>query len=200
MAETGYNSTSAEAYPLHWPEGWPRTERPERSRFETTDDAARKELVWELERLGARYIVLSTNVELRQDGWPYANRRPPEDVGVAVYFQRNGKQMTFACDRWDRVRDNMRAITKTIDAMRGIERWGASDMMERAFSAFEALPAPGQAVTLSCWDILNVEPGATRDEIKSAWRKRMKAAHPDHGGTREEYEQVQSAYEQALAT
>lgn len=26
----------------------------------------------------------------------------------------------------------------------------------------------------------------------------MKTAHPDQGGTREEYEQVQSAYEQAV--
>lgn len=190
---------SAEAYPLHWPAGWPRTARPERSRFDCTDHEATRQLVWELERMGARNIVISTNVELRKDGLPYANRRTPDDVGVAVYFQRKGKQMTFACDRWDRVRDNMRAITKTIDAMRGIERWGASDMMERAFSAFEALPAPGQSVTLSCWDVLAIEPTSDRAAIKKAWRRRMKQAHPDHGGTREEYEQVQSAYEQALA-
>lgn len=188
----------SEAYPLHWPAGWPRTAKPERSRFETTDHEATKQLVWELERMGARHIVISTNIELRRDGLPYANRRVPEDCGVAVYFLRRGKQMTFACDRWDRVRDNMRAITKTIDAMRGIERWGASDMMERAFSAFEALPPPGSAVVASCWDILGLEPGADQAAIKAAWRKRMKTAHPDQGGTREEFEQVQRAYEQAM--
>lgn len=199
MAISQSKRSGAEAYPLHWPAGWPRAKRPERSRFDTNDDLARKELVAELERLGARYIVLSTNVPLRQDGWPYAGRKAPEDKGVAVYFQRDGKQMTFACDRWDRVRDNMRAITKTIEAMRGIERWGASDMMERAFSAFEALPAPGQTVSLSCWDILDVEPGSDLATIKTAWRKRLRTAHPDQGGTREEYDQVQEAYQQAIA-
>lgn len=188
----------AEAYPLHWPQGWPRTKSPERSRFDTTDHVATRELIWELERLGARNIVISTNVALRKDGLPYSNRRTPDDVGVAVYFQRNGKQMTFACDRWDRIRDNMRAITKTIDAMRGIERWGASDMMERAFSAFEALPPPSGEVTETCWDVLGIEPTVDQHAIKAAWRKRMKHAHPDHGGTREEYEQVQTAYETAV--
>ena len=43
-----------------------------------------QELIWELKRLGARGMVLSTNVELRQDGLPYSNRRRPEDPGVAV--------------------------------------------------------------------------------------------------------------------
>lgn len=189
---------TAEAYPLHWPEGWPRAKSRDRARFDVTAGRAISELMNELRIMGARYVVVSTNVELRRDGLPYANQREPDDPGAAVYFQWRGKQMTLACDRWDRVRDNIRAVGKTVEAMRGIERWGASDMMERAFSAFEALPAPGQTVTLSCYDILDVSPDADRAAIKAAWRKRMKTAHPDQGGTREEYEQVQSAYEQAL--
>lgn len=153
----------------------------------------------ELRRIGARYVVLSSNLTLRQDGLPYANQRQPEDPGVAVYFQWHGKQMTFACDRWSKVEDNVRAIGKTVEALRGIERWGASDMMERAFSAFEALPPPGGVVTLSCWDILGLEPGADRAAIERAYRDQAKAAHPDRGGTREEWDRLRDAYEQALA-
>lgn len=175
----------SEAYPLHWPEGWPRTQKPERSRFDVSHGRAQAELLDQLRLMGARYVVISTNVELRRDGLPYAGRRAPEDCGVAVYFQRRGKQMTFACDRWDRVSDNIRAISKTIEAMRGIERWGASDMMERAFAAFEALPPSGAPVQASCWDILGIEPGADTTVIKAMWRKRLKTAHPDQGGTRE---------------
>lgn len=191
----------SEAYPLHWPEGWPRTPKRERSRFDVSHARAQAELLDQLRLMGARYPIISTNVELRRDGLPYTSgpaARSPSDPGVAVYFQRRGKQMTFACDRWDRVGDNIRAISKTIEAMRGIERWGASDMMERAFAAFEALPPPGAAVQASCWDILGIEQGADIHAIKAAWRKRMKTAHPDQGGTRDEYEQVQTAYEQAI--
>lgn len=189
----------AEAFPLHWPAGWPRAENRQAAAFQSSLAVARDHLMNELRLMGARYVVLSSNMALRQDGLPYANQKQPEDPGVAVYFQWRGKQMTFACDRWRKVEDNVRAIGKTVEALRGIERWGASDMMERAFSAFEALPPPGGAVTLSCWDVLGLHAGATRSEITAAYRRQARAAHPDQGGTREEWDRLQSAYEQALA-
>jgi len=65
----------AEAYPLQWPDGWPRTRSPERSRFDVTPDRARREMVIELERFGASNIVISTNVPLRKDGNPF--NKPP---------------------------------------------------------------------------------------------------------------------------
>lgn len=111
-----------------------------------------------------RLPVISTNIELRIDGLPYSRQRPISDHGVAVYFTRNGRQMVFACDRWDKIEHNMRAITKTIEAMRGIERWGSSDLMERAFAGFEALPAPDP-----WWKALGLShPNATRTEIAEA--------------------------------
>ncbi len=96
-------------------QGWPRTEsfRRENSRFEPhglTEES--KYIVWELERLGARHGVVSTNIELRRDGLPYSNRRQPEDPGVAVYFQQDGKQQCIPCDRWRTVEENCRAIWK----------------------------------------------------------------------------------------
>ncbi|UAB76938.1 J domain-containing protein [Erythrobacter sp. SCSIO 43205] len=188
---------SEEAYPLQWPQGEPRTQRPERARFDVSFATARDHLMEQLRIMGARYPVLSSNLTLRRDGLPYANQPEPDDKGVAVYFQWKGKQMTFACDRWDRTRDNVRSIGKTIEAIRGIERWGASNMMERAFSAFEALPVPEQSVTLSCWDVLGIEPTTDQAAIKSAWRNRMKTAHPDQGGTTEEFAAVQKAYDEA---
>jgi len=194
-----FTNSNHEAFPLQWPQGQERTRYPETSRFKLSMADARDELIWELDRMGAMYPVLSTNVELRRDGLPYANQKEPHDSGVAVYFKWRGKQMTFACDRWDRVRDNIRAIGKTIEAIRGIERWGASDMMERAFSAFEALPSPDNIVALSCWQILDIEPHSDRDVIDRAYRSKARSAHPDGGGTREEWDDLQSAYQQALA-
>lgn len=187
-----------DAYPLAWPDGWARTKRPERSRFNVSFDKARQELEWEIQRMGGRYVVISTNVPLRRDGRPYASQghRPDHgDAGVAVYFERDGKQMVFACDRWDYVQDNMRAIQKTIDAMRGIERWGASDMMERAFSAFQALPPPKH------WrDILAMpkDMPATRENIVSAYRMLAAVRHPDRGGSTEAMAELNAARDAAL--
>ena len=143
--------------------------------------------------MNGRYPVISTNIELRLDGLAYARRKDPDDPGIAVYFEYKGKQMVFACDRWDRVRDNVRAIQKTIEAVRGIERWGASDMMERAFTAFEALPPP------SWRQALGVEPGATRDDVKSHYRKLVKTHHPDRGGDLDQWHRISQAYEAGLA-
>jgi hypothetical protein len=188
---------AAEAYPLAWPAGWPRAKRKSQAAFKATFANARDDLMRELRLMGARYPILSSNVPLRRDGLPYAGQREPEDPGVAVYFMWQGKQMTFACDRWDKVKDNVRAIGKTIEALRGVERWGASDMMERAFSAFEALPAPDGVVALSCWQILDLQPGASEMEVERAYRAKSKVAHPDAGGSRAEWDQLRAAYDQA---
>lgn len=183
-----------QAYPLAWPQGWPRTKNPQRSRFDVTRERATQELVWELQRMGARYPVISTNLPLRRDGLPYAGVKPDNgDTGVAVYFERKGKQMVFACDRWDRIEDNMRAIQKTIDALRGIERWGASDMMERAFSAFQALPPPK-----SPWEVLGVPPRSSRDAVNDAYRTKAKNVHPDIGGSAAAMAELNAARDAAL--
>lgn len=48
--------------------------------------------------------------------------------------------MCFACEKWQDVYGNIYAIGKTIEALRGIERWGTGDMVEQAFTGFVALP------------------------------------------------------------
>lgn len=188
----------SEAFPLHWPEGWPRTKSSERSRFGVTMAVARDGLFHQIFMMGGRYPVLSTNVALRRDGLPYANQPEPADSGAAVYFERKGKQMVFACDRWDRVKDNVRAIEKTIEAMRGIERWGASDMLERAFSAFEALPPPDK--TQRTWrEVLGFPPDAKPDceGLHIAFRQKAKKAHPDAGGSADAMFELNKAYDAA---
>lgn len=166
-----------EAYPLHWPAGKPRTDAPRSSAFgKKTFAQARDFTLAELNRLGAREVVISTNLETRQDGLPYSRSRIPEDKGVAVYFEWCDRQMCFACDQWDKLEHNIYAIGKTIEAMRGIERWGSSDMMRAAFSGFEALPAPRQ----SAWyQVLGVSRSATEAEIKVAFKAKYQAAQND---------------------
>lgn len=192
----------AEAYPLYWPEGWTRTRNRENSRFKTGFGAARNLLFAELGRMGASKVILSTNIPLRNDGLPRANMKPDGgDSGVAVYFQRKGKPMVFACDKYRESCDNIYAIAKTIDAMRGIERWGASDMMERAFSGFKALSS---STGREWWEVLfgaSQKPHVvSRDSIDAAYRVEARRRHPDVlGGSHEAMSELNVARDQAMA-
>ena len=96
-----------------------------------------------MERIRARYVVLSSNVELRLDGQPRAGLRDPADPGVALYFQLDGKLIVLACDRYTTVAANMAAIAAHLDATRTIERHGVGTL-EQMFAGFAALPAPGK--------------------------------------------------------
>ena len=161
-----------EAYPLQWPSHRPRTQRRQRSRFGVSFARARTELFNELRLMGARLAVLSTNFALRRDGLPYANLPEPNDPGVAIYFEWKGRQMVFSCDRWDKVRDNARAISYTISALRGLDRWGTGDAVEAAFTGFEALPPPN-------WrGDLGLDAEATLDDAERAYRGRARSGPP----------------------
>ena len=177
-----------EAFPLTWPAGRPREKRPETSRFLATLGAAIREVREEVERLGGRGLIISSNLPLRRDGMPYASSSQPADRGVAVYFTYKKKPMCFACDRWTLVEDNMRAIAKTIDALRGIERWGSGQMVEQAFTGFTALPAPEQP-----FQVLGVGANATEAEVSAAYRRLAMEHHPDRGGDPSQMARINAA-------
>jgi len=166
-------------FPLHWPDGWPRTPLGLRKTapFKVTAAKARDEMLRELQLLGAKRIIISSNNPRNRDGSLSVARQRIDDTGVAVYFLRKGADVVIACDQYADLHANMRAIGKTVEALRGIERWGASDLLDRAFTGFAALPAPEQ-----WWQVLGVAASATLAEIDAAWRDKMRRAHPDRPG------------------
>lgn len=173
------------ASPLRWPQGKqrtpPRKRKPAKFKLSLVD--ARDDLLAELRRLGARYVVLSSDLEVRKDGLPYASQRAPTDTGVAVYFNLDKEQYVFACDRWDLVEDNVRAIGKTIEALRGIRRWGSGDMLRQAFRGFKQL-APASDWR-SVFGLSDVEHTIAVSTVRILHRKMALKAHPDRGGTNE---------------
>jgi DnaJ-domain-containing protein 1 len=185
---------SVSAYPLHFPRTQPRTVVPQRSQFKLTLAESRDDLFNELRKLGARDIVLSSNVEVRRDGLPYANRPEPTDRGVAVYFSWRNIPYCLACDKWDKVKDNIRGIALHISALRGQERWGVGSV-EQAFEGYKRLP-PGQTQE-DWWTVLEVKEWAGSFDIQSNYRRLAKVHHPDAGGDRTKFEQINRAYEQA---
>ena len=188
----------ADRYPLTWPGGWTRTRpsqreaarfsrtRSKETRFGTqtyvdrvTMPEAIQRLTVEVDRLlGISHVVLSTNVPVRLDGLPYAHQREPDDPGVALYFALEGQPRCLACDRWTRVADNMVAIAKHIDALRGIDRWDVGTM-EQAFAGYLALPPAAE----EWWLILGVDPDASAAEIDAAYKRLARETHPDTGGS-----------------
>lgn len=183
-----------EAYPLQWPDHKKRTAsyHRERSRFRVASFAVtRDELFRELNLLGAKSVVLSTNIPLRQDGLPYANTKKQDDPGAAIYFQYKSKAMCFACDRWEKIEDNIQAIRHTINALRGIARWGSGDMLEAAFTGFQALPAPGSSKPW--WQVLQCVSAAPLSEIEAHYKILARQHHPDNGGSAEKMSEINAA-------
>jgi hypothetical protein len=193
---------SEEAYPLQWQEGWPRTPEWKREadiRFRghvygLAPGRVRDQLVSELERLGAKNVVISTNVALRQDGLPYANQKAVSDPGVAVYFTLNKRSLAMARDRFKTVVGNMRSLTLAVEAMRQLERHGGSTMVERAFSGFVALAPPSWKKP---WrEVFGVKPD-WRGDITALYREKARNRHPDAGGSDSLMAELNVAFEEA---
>ena len=191
-----------EAYPLTWPQGWPRKKSYQRSRakFSTSGrvlsvmDGIQRVLI-ELERLGVKRddLVISTDIPTRLDGLPRSDRTVA-DPGVAVYWRKGKDTRCMAIDRYDRVADNLAAIAATLEAMRAIERHGGAEILDRAFTGFVALPAPEQ-----WWQVLGVAENATGEEIDATWRRLAARHHPDRGGDSAQMARINTARDQGLA-
>lgn len=205
--------------PLCWPTWFPRT--PEHSRTHGRFGVKRKtgygtdnltlnqavnrvmKSLWAFTRPGHAYrchadeAIISTNLELRNDGLPRSGQKKPNDPGVAVYFELDGIQRCIPCDMYLRIEDNLAAIAATIEALRTIERHG-SQMFEAAFSGFDALPSPDHVITRSWRDVLDYD-GNSFGIAHAAYLRARKNAHPDHGGSTEKFTEVQRAWEQAYA-
>lgn len=211
------------AYPLQWPTGWKRTEPNYRTRARfakkerkynnwTDGTGQQRSNSWlsskevsiadgvervraELLRMGVTDddLVISSNLQLRLDGYPRSSQREPDDPGIAVYWRDGDEQRCMAIDRYDRVADNLAAVAATLDAMRAIERHGGAEILNRAFTGFTALPSSAE----SWWGILGVELNARRAKIDAAYRRRRSETHPDRGGDAASFDTVQRAYEQA---
>ena len=188
------NESVYESYPLQWPDGYRRTARRVGSRFgKHTLYEVRNYLRDEVDRLGGRKLVISTNMKTRNDGDVYSNAKEPSDSGVAIYFERKGKSICIPCDTYSTVWENTYAIARGISAMRQIERDGIPGFLDRAFTGFVALPAPGDN-----WRaVLGIDATAGFDAAKAAYRRAIAANHPDSGGREDRAVELNQAWEAA---
>lgn len=173
------------AFPLHWPESLPRTERKASSQFRSTLSAALKNVKGSLELFGrdsgkaVTDIVLSSNVGGIDPG-------TIKDTGVAAWFTWDGEQRCIAVDRYPKPEDNLQAIHHIIEARRTEMRHGGLHIVRQTFKGFTALPAPPGAKS---WrEVLGFEPQreVARADIDRQYRALAAERHPDKAGGSEE--------------
>lgn len=199
-------------YPLHWPPGRPRTSADDRARARygtrgevwginpLTVNQACDRLWAEVKawdgRIDADDMVISTNLTLRQDGWPRSRQAEPTDPGAVFYCTIDGEAKAIECDGWDRVADNIAAIAGWLCDQRSAERRRVGSSRQ-TFMGYAALPAASISNT---WYIelgFSKMP-TTQAELRQAWRSLAKLHHPDHGGDRQAWEKLNIAYKQGL--
>lgn len=186
-----------DAYPLAWPVGWKRTEAGRRraSTYKVTLPQARDEALHSLRLMGVpeRDVVLSSNAG-------GLSTREPADPGVAVYWtSRSGQHRVIACDKWRTVRENLRAIGLALEALRTLERTGSSEILDRAFTGFAALPAAGETGSEAGFrQVLGLRGSFSQDNVEAAYRELAREAHPDRGGEHDAMVRLNRARADAL--
>lgn len=166
----------------------------------TLDDLAR-----ELDWLSARDVVLELDVvagKIRRDGMLKADARVGHP-GVRLSFQSPHGAMSFTCDTYlPDWRTNVRAIALTLDRLRAVDRYGATQGQQ--YAGFAALPSGSGAVAMGGMTtdeavriIDDHQPGDwTRhgESGRRAWRRALAATHPDRPeGSREAWDRVEQA-------
>lgn len=196
-----------------WP--GPRTRTPRRSPFAASWSSTTEILGRELRQLGARRLVVEVDCpesQIRVDGQPRADARF-RTPGVILSFESRHGPLRYACDAFDRYRDNVRALALGLEALRRVERYGIASRGEQ-YTGWKQLPS-GIAMGPAAMSVeeaaafvaaesiespLSGRPCFTRDEVladegkaRAAYRLAARRLHPDNGGSVEEFQKLEEA-------
>lgn len=184
-------TTLPTAYPLHWPQEFPRSKPPyDKGAFKTSLPAALENVQRSLRLFSSdsgkklEGLVISSNVTLGQSR--------PADPGVAVWFNWDGMGVCIAVDRYATIEANLQAIHHIIEARRVELRHGTLALVRATFAGFRALPAPAKR---PWFEVLGVSQSATKEDVKAAYRALAAKHHPDRGGDGALMAQINKAFE-----
>lgn len=157
--------------------------------------------------------------DLRLDGQVRASARPASPA-VAIAFDSIRGPLLFRCDRYEAPayggsmlawQCNVRAIALTLEALRTVDRYGATQSGEQytGYVALEEGPTPAPAGPMTRERAAEVLAAAADPDralpglsvallggrmVLATYRKAVRATHPDHGGRPEDFQQVQEAF------
>ena len=99
----------------------------------------------------------------------------------------DAKHQTFRLDRWMVEHEGYAFVPAT----------AYIEDAEEFYFTDERTKAP-EKPQIKCIQVLNLSWPCTEEDVKEAYRKLVKSAHPDGGGNHEKFLALQEAYEQAL--
>lgn len=112
---------------------------------------------------------------------------------AVVVFDFNGQRIRVVYDRLCCHRCNMRAIFKTLDALRLMYKRQMGDILINTVAQMLALPG---AQYIDPYEFMGVRPDADMDIVDAVYKSMAKKLHPDApGGTKEKMQQLNEAYE-----
>lgn len=142
----------------------------------------------ELEHLGAQRVVLELDVPeagVRRDGRGLLASTQPASPGVVVSFESRHGPLRYACDRFRRWQDNLRAIALGLESLRRVERYGIASAGEQ-YAGWKALPASTLTFDQARARLRHVLAQAGANEIptddRALARRALRLSHPDAGG------------------
>lgn len=152
----------------------------------------------ELDKLGARDIVIQVALdpsEIRLDGWPKSNARPPRHPGVVLSFESKHGPMRYLTDRFVSYQENLRAIALGLKALRTLDRYGITESGQqyKGWKALETGASAQQEARRTLCAMAGVEYPSAMINGGALYRMAVQNAHPDHGGAPDAFERTQSA-------
>ena len=190
---------------LDWPAGFERTPANERERnspFSVSLAQTSSDIRTELDRLGAdnwRASTASGGAYTKRDGLPKHNANP-DNPGFVLRWTNDSENFAVACDHYAELRDNARTVYLWVNETR--KRSQRPVQTGSAEFAAARLPSgDGDAIVAAepPHEVLGVARDAPEEVIEAAARRLKADAHPDSGGSREEFQRINDAEEALLS-
>jgi len=123
----------------------------------------------------------------------FAENHFVEGQHVAFYLPKRDVAITFDARAYYRIERSPTIPVLVEHEMPGIHL-GKRLPFETPEVSLGPDPEPDVDPTHQAFAELGLRQGATVDEVKSAYRDRVKRVHPDHGGDEDEFKRVREAY------
>lgn len=157
-------------------ERWFPSDRSTGSRRYSSEDRRRTEIRDYLNDIGERY----------------AEDHPVAGTRVAFYLPERDVAVTFDPRAFFRIRNTTETHVILVEHEMPGRHLGRRLPFE--VPEIQTDPADFQETVRIAYEALGLPRTASRTEIKSAYRDRVKDVHPDHGGDEESFRQLQEAY------